>query len=532
MSLLSPTVFVSISILSVLFIRSALKEKQPRDVQALPVPSSKDASWIWGHEYSLFIHEACEKYVDWMRSVGSLYRIKTAFFGQDAIVVIDNAAAQHIFQYSERFVKAPAFRPLIVKLLGKGLPWAEGDEHKIQRRLLAPAFTTESVRGMADDICESVAKLEGRLMSLLESNKGEMTLDIAPQVSACTLDIIGRVAFGHDFQSGQSHEAKLIRDSWDKDVNMGITFAGFLAPFIIGMFPWIANNVGEGVTKRVAFELAGKLMEREEMLDSQSVDEKNDAKERPSGNGKDMLSLLMRANKLSNGKGLSKDQILNNIATMIMVGHETSSASLNLTLLDLARNQPAQQKLREEILSLGDNTLDFDAVQKLEYLDAVVREGLRLHPAAPRTDRVALENDIIPLSTPIHTSDGRIITSVPIKAGQIFQIPFTALNINPAVWGPDGPSFRPERWIEVGGVKPANELPHGWGNITTFCDGPRNCIGYRLAIAELKMILATLIRSFELSDTGVKVITKISPTLQPFVDGKGGYLPLRVKLVQ
>lgn len=99
---------------------------------------------------------------------------------------------------------------------------------------------------------------------------------------------------------------------------MGITFAGFLAPFIIGMFPWIANNVGEGVTKRVAFELAGKLMEREEMLDSQSVDEKNDAKERPSGNGKDMLSLLMRANKLSNGKGLSKDQILNNVSSVFL----------------------------------------------------------------------------------------------------------------------------------------------------------------------------------------------------------------------
>lgn len=78
-----------------------------------------------------------------------------------------------------------------------------------------------------------------------------------------------------------------------------------------------------------------------------------------------------------------------------MVGHETSAASrmytdipacfsgtltrlytVSLTLLDLARNQPAQRKLREEVLSLGDNTLDFDAVQKLEYLDAVVREGL------------------------------------------------------------------------------------------------------------------------------------------------------------
>lgn len=49
--------------------------------------------------------------------------------------------------------------------------------------------------------------------------------------------------------------------------------------------------------------------------------------------------------------------------------------TVNLTLLDLARNQPAQRKLREDVLSLGDNTLDFDAVQKLQYLDAVVREG-------------------------------------------------------------------------------------------------------------------------------------------------------------
>lgn len=89
---------------------------------------------------------------------------------------------------------------------------------------------------------------------------------------------------------------------------MGITFAGFLAPFIIGMFPWIANNIGEGVTKRVAFELAGNIMDREDKLDSESGDVKREGR-----NGKDMLSLLMKANKLSNGKGLSKDQILNNV---------------------------------------------------------------------------------------------------------------------------------------------------------------------------------------------------------------------------
>lgn len=135
---------------------------------------------------------------------------------------------------------------------------------------------------------------------------------------------------------------------------------------------------------------------------------------------------------------------------------------------------------------------------------------------------------------------------------QIFQIPFTGLNVNPTIWGPDSRIFRPERWIEPGGVKSASQLPHGWGNISTFCDGPRSCIGYRLgmtflkrlgsgtdgqtlasiAIAELKVILATLIRSFEFHDTGAEVRTAISPTLQPVTDGKGGYLPLRLKLVQ
>ncbi|EIM87138.1 cytochrome P450 [Stereum hirsutum FP-91666 SS1] len=529
--LASPSVILSVSVLSVLLVRVAVGTKQPKDVQTLSSPSAKEASWIWGHERTLFLHQACEKYVDWMRELGSVYKIKAALFGQDVIVIADNAAAQHIFQYTDRYTKAPAFRPIIVKLLGKSLVWAEGDEHKKQRRLLAPAFTPESVRGMSDDILESAQKLENRLMNKLESEKGDMTINICPQVSACTLDIIGRVAFGHDFQSGQSPEAKLITDSWNKDVNMGISYAGFLAPFVIGMFPFIASSIGEGVTKGVVSRLADVILEREEK-EGGGKEEVNGHGVNGGRSGKDILSLLMQAKRRNNGQGLSNRQIADNVATFIMVGHETSAASLTLTLLDLARDQNSQTKLRNAIARLGDGELDFDAVQKLEYLDAVVREGLRLHPAAPRTDRVALEDDVIPLNMPVHTSDGRIVNTIPVKAGQIFQIPFAALNVNPAVWGPDSQTFKPERWIEEGGVKPASELPHGWGNITTFCDGPRSCIGYRLAVAELKVILATLIRSFEVYDTGAKVRTAISPTLQPVTEGKGGYLPLRLKAVK
>lgn len=132
---------------------------------------------------------------------------------------------------------------------------------------------------------------------------------------------------------------------------------------------------------------------------------------------------------------------------------------------------------------------------------------------------------------------------------QVFHIPFTTINTNPSVWGPDASAFNPARWITPGGMPPPSELPHGWSGLLTFCDGPRNCIGWRLgafsppshvvlkaiadeltAVFEFKVILATLIRSLEFRDTGAVVQQKISPTLQPVVDGKGGLLPLYIKL--
>lgn len=119
------------------------------------------------------------------------------------------------------------------------------------------------------------------------------------------------------------------------------------------------------------------------------------------------------------------------------------------------------------------------------------------------------------------------------------------MHTNPHVWGASAAIFDPTRWLEA--RDPAT-LPHGWSGLLTFCDGPRNCLGWRLgvyislcifymsnsmcaAVLEFKIILATLIRSIVFVDTGVSVEEKISPTLQPVVDGKGGVLPLGLKLV-
>jgi cytochrome P450 len=121
------------------------------------------------------------------------------------------------------------------------------------------------------------------------------------------------------------------------------------------------------------------------------------------------------------------------------------------------------------------------------------------------------------------------------------------MNVNEDVWGENALEFVPERWITSDGIPPKTELPYGWKGIMTFADGPRNCVGYRLgkcrycvwthiylfkftAVFELKIVLASLVRSLEFRKTDADIKYKIAQTLQPVVDGKAGIMPLFVGL--
>ncbi|KAK0189593.1 hypothetical protein F5146DRAFT_630562 [Armillaria mellea] len=80
-------------------------------------------------------------YFKWAKDLGPLYRIKASFFQHNVIVATNNLTSHHILANAYRYLKAPAFLPLTDKLIGKGVIYAQGNEHKHQRRLIAPAFT-------------------------------------------------------------------------------------------------------------------------------------------------------------------------------------------------------------------------------------------------------------------------------------------------------------------------------------------------------------------------------------------------------
>lgn len=168
-----------------------------------------------------------------------------------------------------------------------------------------------------------------------------------------------------------------------------------------------------------------------------------------------------------------------------------------------------------------------------------------------------MKDDILPLRNPITLPDGKVMTELHIKKGQVcssallltlpiltnlspFQtifFPVLAINRINSRWNNDADTFRPERWFPEN----AAELPDkselasaGWNGSLVFSAGARLCIGYRLALYEFKIILACMIRRFVFHDDGIKLEFKQVGSLQPRVIGReseGVQVPIRMSFV-
>ncbi|KAF8592546.1 cytochrome P450, partial [Ramaria rubella] len=476
-------------------------------------------SWLWGHELQAFERPSGDFYTECIQAHGSAYRIKGAL-GVSILVLSDPGGLSHMFRNIYNYPHSAVFRPLIDRLLGRGLVWVEGEkEHKRMRHLANLAFSAESVKRMAPAIWECAGKLQTRMTSKALNGNGTMTVNILDFCSGATLDVIGKVGFDHDFEQGSSLEAKRIASSWRAQVALGLERTGFIATLTLRLFPFITSLPFEtiqaqGEIKTIIKELASKLVQRES-------NSPND--------GNNLLSILMRAS-LAEKEPMPQDELLDHVRNQL-VGHETTSTSLSYTIWELARNSEKQQRLRGEALAFTGEPTYEELQTKLPYLDACCKEGLRLHPPSAHMERVAEGRDVIPLSFPVTKSDGSQCSSIVVEEGQLIYVPSISINRLTSIWG-DGEAFRPERWLEST-KGPSNVKLEGWSNIFTFSDGPRNCVGYRLAVFEWKVLMFTLIRNFIFEDTGAKIISRFSSTLQPRVVGKeseGIQMPIKVTL--
>ncbi|ELU40781.1 cytochrome P450 domain-containing protein [Rhizoctonia solani AG-1 IA] len=470
------------------------------------------AHWFWGHE--MIVHEASygEAHTAWTNSYGSTYKIKGAMFHPDILVTTDPAAITHMFGkevYS--YVKSPVIRPIIDRLMGKSLTWAEGDVHKRQRQQLTRFFTTQATRDMFDMINACARSGSEHLASEVARTRCDpkygAKVNLCDITSHITLDIIGRFAFDYDFECGKSEASQKIASSWKNQVDLGFQKAGLIGLVVLRAFPFIVDLPvksiqAQGEVKTILREISEKIL---------AHDTGDKQKE-------DLLSTLREVDA-------PKEELLDHVSAMVLVGQETTSGAINFTLHELARNPGYQQRLRDEISALG---------REPTYEDLMT--GIFRHrPPSSHTERVALKDDVLRLRNPVynHQRGGRKINEVPIKAGQLIHIPSISMSHAKSVWGEDADEFRPERWLDPSRLPQAGATISGWNGLFVFSEGPRQCIGLRLAILSFKAILAAFINNFEFHDTGAIVKARFSATLQPFVQGeeeKGLQLPIGASL--
>ncbi|TFK53023.1 cytochrome P450 [Heliocybe sulcata] len=522
MSFVAASVSFAIVLIGFTAILNRLVQEASR-LKELPGPPSP--SRIAGHALDLQLAPVGTRYPAWAKEYGRTYRLHGAFTERH-LVLGDPKGISHVLSTrASNYVRPNTDRIVLGLWFGQGLFTAEGDEHAKQRKILNPAFTYQSIQ----DISHIFQQLGDRLIQQWETalaDKDSTTFDIAPALHALTLDAISMSMFMHDTSttSGSVPISDLLHNITNAPRgNMLTLFLGS----IVSMFPHLLSLPSP--MKKWATTLRGELGKIAESVWSGT---KNDI-----GLDAKLLKLLSHCEceslRLPGSLTLTAAQ---QIIGVLFAGSESSANVISETLYELGRHQHVQQKLRLELLEFeqaSGHAASFDDLMNpatLPYIDAVIREALRLKAVLMDIAR-AVADDIIPLQFPVA---GTGATSVRVEAGQSVMIPVRdGINSDEGIWGSDAREFRPERWLD-------NDIPEAvasiqaQGHTLTFGHGPKVCLGRTFAIAEIKMVVAAVVRRFSVEDAGVALdfYHLGGNTVKPKIRGReeeGVQLPLRVR---
>ncbi|CAE6430693.1 unnamed protein product [Rhizoctonia solani] len=397
---------------------------------------------------------------------------------------------------------------------------------------MSPSFGPAQIRELVPVFWNKANKLRDIWLDILKENP-DGTIDVLSWLSRATLDIIGVAGFDHHFNSLEDADEDELSVAF-KQVFQASQNPGILALLenIFPVFKYIPTRRRRGIAAslKTMNRIGTRLIEKKKAALDQ------DYKTGSISQGRDLLTLLIKSNIQAENEGhrMSDEEVLSQISTFLVAGHETTSTATTWALYALAQHPNAQRKLREELLEsgLGDEPGMAD-LDKLPYLDNFVRECLRVHSPVPNVGREAAHNVQIPVSKPYKDKYGVEHGHISLQKGDMIIVPVLTLNNMKEIWGEDAEDFKPERWDNL--PESVNEMPGVWGHLMTFIHGQRSCIGYRFSIVEMKALLYSLVRSIEFSiDPKVKIGRTVSAVTRPHVASepeKGNQMPLICKPV-
>lgn len=398
---------------------------------------------------------------------GDSFSIK---IGKSKYIILsrDNEIAQHILQKNQKNYYKSKFQSVYLsKYLGYGLLTVDGDFWLKQRRLIQPAFHKQKMNQLVENMNQTIFS---ELDSLVE---GE-SVDLFPVMSQLAFNVVAKSLFELSISEEKLNRIKFIIEE----------VQNFLIKEIrLPHKAWWFSATGQ-VKKHL------KLAQENNLIIKEIIEERTASKKEVN----DLLNMLLETRYEDTGKGMSIQQLIDEIKILFIAGHETTANALTFTLHLLGQYPEVQEKVFREIIEIESATNDLvDQLQKMTYLNAVLNESMRLYPPAWITDRQNVEDDNI--------------GEFSIKKGTLIGVSFYELHRNPKYW--ENPNeFIPERFL-------GDQKKQSMQYFYPFGAGPRMCIGAGFAIYEMCLTLFYIVKKYVIKSTKTEIQFNPLITLKP-----------------
>ncbi|HEV2443647.1 MAG TPA: cytochrome P450 [Steroidobacteraceae bacterium] len=324
-------------------------------------------------------------------------------------------------------------------LLGKGLMTSEGELWTRQRYMMQPFFHRRVITRFAEVIGTANSQLLTRWEAL--ERRGE-PVDVTDEMSSLTLEIVLRSIFGRDLERMAAELGGNPFDVVTKEQERNLQFA----------FKF------RSLAKLVAGLLERRRREKEEHFD--------------------YIAMLMSARDKDSGEPMGERQLIDEILTLVVAGHETTASGLNWTWYLLSQHPDAEARLHAELDAVPDDLAPgLPQMEQLAYTQQVVNEALRLYPPGWLLSRRTVQPDVL--------------SGYEIPAGANVLLPLYLLHRHPRYWK-DPDTFFPQRFA------PDHDAERPRFAYMPFAAGPRHCIGETFALYEMLMHLHRVARHFRL----------------------------------
>lgn len=421
-----------------------------------------------------FMRDPIKTLTDIANTYGNICHFK---FGRQHIYLVNdpNHIEDILIRNYKNFIKTRGLQ-VAKRLLGEGLVTSEGEYHDRQRRLIQPTFHPTRIKGYGDIITSHAIRM-------CERWKDGITLDIHKEMMHVTLEIISTAVLGSDIKPEEDEVGVALHTCLEYFNRLQMPFGE-----LIEKIPILPINKGYQSAKKKLDSIVYSMIK--EHRDKESVYHEED-----------LLYTLLQAQDTEAGIGRMTDlQLKDEVMTIFLAGHETTSNALTWTFYLLSQNPTADDRLYAELCSvLGDkNTKRIPTVEdipNLVYTEKVFRESMRLYPPAWTIGRKAVNDYKVGKYT--------------IPARSIILMSQYVMHHDSRYFS-DPDLFYPDRWTKEAKL----QLPRF--SYFPFGGGIRGCVGEPFAWMEGILLLATICRQWRMHhDTGHKVGLKPLITLRP-----------------